>query len=85
MDANTAIDLARQAVTVALLVGAPVLLAALAVGLVVAMLQALTQIQEHTLSFVPKVLAVAGVLLLAGPWMLQRLIEFSGAMFTRLP
>ncbi len=85
MDASEAIDLARRAVTLILLVGAPVLLTALVVGLVVSVLQAVTQVQEHTLSFVPKILAVLVAVALVGPWMLEKLIEFGREMFGRLP
>jgi flagellar biosynthetic protein FliQ len=85
VDASEAIDLARRAVTLILLVGAPVLLTALVVGLVVSVLQAVTQVQEHTLSFVPKILAVLVAVALVGPWMLEKLIEFGREMFGRLP
>jgi flagellar biosynthetic protein FliQ len=85
VDASEAIDLARRAVTLILLVGAPVLLTALVVGLVVSILQAVTQVQEHTLSFVPKILAVLVAVALVGPWMLEKLIEFGREMFGRLP
>ncbi|HOD82594.1 MAG TPA: flagellar biosynthesis protein FliQ, partial [Phycisphaerae bacterium] len=79
--ADAAIDLARQAVSLTLVLSLPVLLTVLAVGLVVSLLQAITQVQEQTLSFVPKLLAGAAAILLAGPWALERLIEFSRAMF----
>jgi flagellar biosynthetic protein FliQ len=85
VDASEAIDLARRAVTLILLVGAPVLLTALVVGLVVSVLQAVTQVQEHTLSFVPKILAVLVAVALVGPWMLEKLVEFGREMFGRLP
>ncbi|HQL75017.1 MAG: Flagellar biosynthetic protein FliQ [Planctomycetes bacterium ADurb.Bin126] len=81
MNADAAIDLARQAVSLTLVLSLPVLLTVLAVGLVVSLLQAITQVQEQTLSFVPKLLAGAAAILLAGPWALERLIEFSRAMF----
>ena len=85
MDTNQAIDLARQAVTLTLVLGAPVLAAVLIVGLVVSVLQAATQIQDQTLSFVPKILAVGLACIIVGPWMLSRLIEFSRQMFGTLP
>jgi len=81
VNADAAIDLARQAVSLTLVLSLPVLLTVLAVGLVVSLLQAITQVQEQTLSFVPKLLAGAAAILLAGPWALERLIEFSRAMF----
>ena len=65
--------------------GAPVLLTGLVIGLVISVLQAVTQIQEYTLSFVPKIIAMLAALLLVGPWMISRLVEFSRAMFGSLP
>jgi flagellar biosynthetic protein FliQ len=81
MDAGEAIGLGRQAVMLMLILGAPVLLTGLLVGLVVSLLQAATQVQEQTLSFVPKIIAMLVAVVIAGPWMLQRLIEFSREMF----
>lgn len=68
-----------------LLVSAPMLTVALGVGLVVSILQAVTQIQEQTLSFVPKLLAVAAVFLVALPWMLQLLVKYTAELFRSLP
>jgi flagellar biosynthetic protein FliQ len=85
LDAAQAIDLARQAVVLTLIVGAPVLLVGLLVAAIVGVLQAATQVQDQTLSFVPKVLAMVLAGLAAGPWMLARLIEFSKEMFGNLP
>lgn len=85
MDAAQAIDLARQAVVLTLIVGAPVLLVGLLVAAIVGVLQAATQVQDQTLSFVPKVLAMALTGLAVGAWMLSRLIEFSREMFGNLP
>ena len=65
-----------------LVVSMPVLLAALGVGLVVALFQAATQIQEYTLSFVPKIAAVLIAAAIAGPWMTERVVEFARTMFT---
>jgi flagellar biosynthetic protein FliQ len=81
MDSSEAIELCRQAVTLMLVLGAPALLAALIVGLIVSLFQAATQVQEPTLSFVPKIIATLAAVMVAGPWMLQRLIEFSRQMF----
>jgi len=66
-------------------VSAPVLIAALTVGVIVSVLQAATQIQEMTLTFVPKVLAIAAVLLLAGPWMMRTMTGFASQLFAMLP
>lgn len=81
MDSGQLTDLARQAIGLMLLLGAPVLLIGMAVALVVSVLQAVTQVQEQTLSFVPKMLAMLLGLALLGPWMLQRLVEFSQQMW----
>ena len=85
MNAGEAIDLVRQAVTLVLMVAAPVLVTALLVGLVVSVLQAVTQVQEQTLSFVPKIVAMLVALAIVGPWMLEKLVEFGRDMFGTLP
>lgn len=85
MNAGDAIDLARSAVMLTLTVGAPVLATALLVALVVSTLQAVMQVQEHTLSFVPKIAAVLLVAVLAGPWMAAKIMEFAQRMFGSLP
>ena len=82
MNASEAIDLGRQAVMLMLVVGAPVLLTGLAVALVVSLLQAATQVQEQMLSLLPKIVAMLLALVVAGPWMLQRLLEYSVEMFS---
>ena len=85
MDTGQAIDLGREALMLTLAVSLPVLAAALGVGLVVAVLQAATQVQEHTLSFVPKIAAVLLAAVIAGPWMTERVLEFAREMFGTLP
>lgn len=85
MDVGQAIDLGREAVMLTLIVGAPVLAASLIVATVVSTLQAVTQVQEYTLSFVPKIVAVLLVAVLAGPWMAERILEFASRMFGTLP
>ncbi len=75
----------HEALLTALILGAPLLLTALVVGTVVSVLQAVTQIQEMTLVFVPKMLAVALVLLAAGGWMLQTAVAFGTRMFMAIP
>ena len=84
MDPGEALDLTRQAVLLTLTLGAPILLTALVVALVVSMLQAITQVQEQTLSLVPKIIAVLLSVVVAGPWILSRLVEFSSRMFGSL-
>jgi len=76
VSAAFAVDLIRRAVMLTLLVAAPLLVTALVVGLVVTLIQAVTQLQEQTLTFLPKVAAMAVVLLLVLPWMLRELVEF---------
>ena len=78
------VSLGREALYVALLVAAPMLGLALVVGLVVSIFQATTQIQEQTLSFIPKLVAVFGGLAIFGPWMLTTLIEFTQNLFGNL-
>lgn len=77
-------EVSRQAVWVMLKVGAPVMFVALIVGLVVSLLQALTQVQEMTLTFVPKIIAIFFTLVVATPFMLATLIEFTHDVFARI-
>jgi flagellar biosynthetic protein FliQ len=78
-------DLAHHTLLVTALIAAPLLLVALAAGLVIGMLQAATQIHEATLSFIPKLLLLALTLLLAGPWMLRMLIDFTRGIYNSIP
>ena len=82
MSPDQAIDLARQALLLCLIIAGPILLVALLVGLLVSLLQAATQLTEQTLAFVPKLAAVtlAGILFM--PWTISRLVEFATRMFT---
>lgn len=75
----------RDALMLALLVGAPMLGVSLLVGLVVSLFQAMTQINEMTLTFVPKIIGIGLIILILGPWMLQQLIRFTVNMFDLLP
>lgn len=84
MAPTDALDLAREAVIVTLKLGAPVMLLALVVGLLVSFLQALTQIQEATLTFVPKMMVILLSLLLFLPFMLTTLMDFTQALFARI-
>jgi flagellar biosynthetic protein FliQ len=79
------VDLARNAVMLALLIAGPMLIVALGVGLIVSVIQAVTQIQEQTLSFVPKLVAVGATFLVALPWILQLLIKYTTELFRSLP
>ncbi|MGD9636321.1 MAG: flagellar biosynthetic protein FliQ [Pirellulales bacterium] len=85
MEAQAAVDLTREALVIATLVALPVLVAGTAVGLVIGLLQALTQIQEQTVAFVPKLLAMIVALGLSLPWVLTRLIEYSQHLISNIP
>jgi flagellar biosynthetic protein FliQ len=85
MDAQQVFTLGQQGLMLMLMVAAPVLLTVLAVGLVVSVLQAATQINEATLSFVPKVLAAVAMLAVAGPWMLTTLVEYIQRTLQSIP
>lgn len=79
------VNFGRQALELMLVVSAPLLLVALAIGLVVSLLQAITQINEATLSFLPKLLAISATLLLAGPWMISTLVDYLQRVLTSIP
>ena len=85
MNADVALFWTQQAMKLAVLVCAPMLGAALAVGLLVSLFQAVTSIQEMTLSSIPKMLAVAAVILFLSPWMLTMLTDFSTQVFQFIP
>ena len=85
MNELTILELGRGAVSATVMLSAPMLLAALGVGLVISILQAVTQINEATLSFVPKILAIFGVLAVAGPWLLATTVSYAVEMFTMMP
>jgi flagellar biosynthesis protein FliQ len=80
-----ALSLGREAIFVALLVCAPALLLGLVTGLVVSIFQAVTQIQEPTLAFIPKIIVVALAILFFGPFMLALLTDFTSRVFTSIP
>jgi flagellar biosynthetic protein FliQ len=78
-------SLGRQAIEVALMLAAPLLLSALAIGLIVSIFQAATQINEATLSFIPKLVGTFLVLALAGPWMLSMFVDYIRQLLERIP
>lgn len=84
MSQNQVLYMAREAVGAVLLVGGPILGVSLVVGLLVSIFQAMTQIQEQTLSFIPKVVAVIAVLILLGPWMLSVLTVYTTNLLNQL-
>jgi flagellar biosynthesis protein FliQ len=85
MTPETVVSIGRQALELTLMLSAPLLLTALAVGLIVGIFQAATQINEMTLSFIPKLLAMAAVLALTGPWMIRHLVEYSRSLIESIP
>jgi flagellar biosynthetic protein FliQ len=85
MGPETVLDIGRQALWLAVLLAGPMLGAALAVGLFIGVIQAATQIQEMTLSFIPKLLALVVVLFIVGPWMLRIIVTFSQRLFMDIP
>lgn len=85
MNQDQVVKLAMDALLLALKVGMPLLLAGLVVGLIVSVFQAVTQIQEMTLSFIPKLLAVALILIVAGPWMLDQMVGYTTDLYHSIP
>ncbi len=85
MTPETIMTLGQRALEMATLLSAPLLLSALVIGVLISLFQAATQINEMTLSFVPKLLVLVVVLLLAGPWMLELLVDFTRKLFQDIP
>jgi len=85
MSPTLAVELIRQALTVALLVAAPLLITALAVGILVSLIQAVTQIQEQTLTFIPKLVAMAAVFVILLPWSLAQLVQYLVGVLQSFP
>ena len=85
MDAQSAIDLAREALWTTLIVASPVLIAALVVGLVIGLLQALTQIQEQSVAFVPKIIVMLLVLSISLPWLISRMVHYTSELIGGIP
>ena len=81
----TALSLGREAIFVALLVCGPALILGLVTGLIISIFQAVTQIQEPTLTFIPKIVVVALAILFFGPWMLALLTDFTNRVFSNIP
>ena len=84
MDTGVVMDIASNAMVTAIMVAAPVLLVSIIVGLAVSIFQATTHIQEQTLTFVPKVLAIVGILILFGPWMITVLTTFITDLYSNM-
>jgi flagellar biosynthesis protein FliQ len=85
MTPEMVMSLVRQALEISILVSAPLLLTALVTGLLVSVFQAATQINEMTLSFIPKLLAIFVALVLAGPWMVNLMVDFTRQLITGIP
>ncbi|GAA3863723.1 flagellar biosynthesis protein FliQ [Leifsonia kafniensis] len=85
MDSSAVLDIGLQALIVAGKLAAPMLITALVVGFAISLFQSITQIQEVTLSFVPKAIAVALALLITGHWMIAEIVSFTHAMFDKIP
>ena len=85
MTPDTVMTIGRHALEVTVMLAAPLLLVTLAIGLLVGIFQAATQINEMTLSFIPKLLAMSVTLTVAGPWMLNQLVGYTRALITSIP
>ncbi len=85
MTADTVIDLSRQALYIIVMLAAPMLVSALTIGLLIGMFQAATQINEMTLSFIPKLLVLVISLMIAGPWMLGLILNFTRRLYLGIP
>jgi flagellar biosynthetic protein FliQ len=85
MNQETAIEMLRALITVSLTVVTPVILAALVVGVAVSLLQAITSIQEPTLSFAPKLIAIGAVIIIGAPWMIRQLMQFTIFFINKIP
>jgi flagellar biosynthetic protein FliQ len=85
MDPQNVVDIGREAMMTALIIGAPILLVGVAVALVVGLLQALTQVQDQTIAFVPKIVAMIAAASLCLPWLIQRMVEYSETVISNIP
>ena len=85
MTPELVMDIGRQAVEMTLILSGPVLLAALVIGLIISIFQSATQINEQTLSFIPKLVGIFLTLILAGPWMLQMMVDYIRRLFESIP
>jgi flagellar biosynthesis protein FliQ len=85
MDQDTVVNLATQAMTLAMEIAGPLLLVGLVIGLVVSIFQAVTSIQEQTLSFIPKIVGLAALIVILGPWMLDQLVTYTQNLYMSIP
>lgn len=82
---QTTLELVREALIITLKIAAPILLAGIVVGLIISLLQSVTQIQDQTLAFVPKILVMVIALVVLLPWITMRLLDYSASLFTLTP
>jgi flagellar biosynthetic protein FliQ len=85
MSQDTVVSICVSAMELALKIGLPLLLIGLVIGLIVSVFQAVTQIQEQTLTFIPKIIGMAVVLVVGGPWMLNQLISWTAELYGQIP
>jgi flagellar biosynthesis protein FliQ len=85
MNEDTVVNLATQAMTLALKVAGPMLVVGLVIGVAVSLFQAVTQIQEQSLSFIPKIVAVGLIIMLLGPWMLTQIVDWTTNLYMSIP
>lgn len=85
MNQDTVVSLATQAMTLAIEVAGPMMLVGLVIGLVVSIFQAVTSIQEQSLSFIPKIIGLAALIVLLGPWMLDQLVNYASNLYLSIP
>lgn len=85
MENEFAIEVVNQAIKVTLLLSAPMLIGALVVGILISIFQAVTQINEQTLSFIPKILVIIAALVIFSPWMMETLVTYTQDLFTSIP
>ena len=85
MTPENVMDIGRQAILITLMISAPLLLAALVTGLIISIFQAATQINEQTLSFIPKLVVMFIMLILAGPWMLETMVDYIRRLLESIP
>ena len=85
MENEFAIEVVNQAIKVALMLSAPMLIGALVVGILVSIFQAVTQINEQTLSFIPKILVIIAALVIFSPWMMETMVSYTRELFISIP
>lgn len=85
MTQDTVVNLATQAMELALKIAGPMLIVGLIVGVIVSIIQTITQIQEQSLTFIPKIVAIGLVILILGPWMLGQLVDWTTNLYTEIP